>query len=54
MAEGTAAIVVPSFAPGAAEDDPNVVFWRSSGSPPHRITVVDDQVRLPRDQQFWS
>jgi RES domain-containing protein len=54
IAEGTAGIVVPTFAPGAAEDDRNVVFWRWSGSPPHKITVVDDQGRLPRDQQSWS
>lgn len=32
IAEGTAAIVLPSFAPGAAEDDRNVVFWRWSCS----------------------
>ena len=29
-AAGTAAIMVPSFAPGAVEDDVNVVFWRWS------------------------
>lgn len=38
-AAGTAAIMVPSFAPGAVEDDVNVVFWRWSDRPPHRLRV---------------
>jgi RES domain-containing protein len=51
---GTAAVVVPSFAPSATRDDRNVVFWRWSNALPHRVTVIDDEGRLPRDQQSWS
>ncbi len=50
---GIAAIVVPSFAPGATTDDRNVVFWHWSAALPHRLTVIDDQARLPRDDASW-
>ncbi len=50
---GCAAIVVPSFAIGATERDINVVFWDWSTRPPHRVRVVDDESRLPRDDRSW-
>lgn len=54
MSAGTAAILVPSFAPGAITSDHNVVFWRWGAVLPHRVTVVDDEDRLPKDQRSWS
>jgi RES domain-containing protein len=54
MAAETAAIIVPSFAPGATEDDRNVVFWRWSNTLPRLVAVIDDEGRLPKDQQSWS
>ena len=53
-AAGTAAIMVPSFAPGAAEGDVNVVFWRWSDHPPHQLRLIDDERRLPRDDSSWT
>jgi RES domain-containing protein len=53
-AAGFAAIIVPSFAPGAAEDDANVVFWRWSDHPPHQLRLIDDERRLPRDDSSWT
>ncbi|MGY2046569.1 RES family NAD+ phosphorylase [Methylobacterium sp. JK268] len=50
---GAAGIVVPSFAPGAGPDDANVVFWRWGDAHPHRVRVVDDAGRLPRDESSW-
>jgi RES domain-containing protein len=50
---GVAAIIVPSFAPGATSADHNVVFWRWSDGPPCRVTVIDDQRRLPKDEASW-
>jgi len=50
---GAAAIVVPSFARGAGPADVNVVFWRWGREPPHRVRVVDDFTRLPRDDASW-
>lgn len=54
MASGAAAIIVPSFAPGATPADRNVVFWRWSEAVPHRVTVIDDEARLPRDGTSWA
>jgi RES domain-containing protein len=52
-AAGTAAIIVPSFAPWAT-DDPDIVLWRWSEALPHRVAVIDDEGRLPKDQRSWS
>lgn len=53
-ADGIAAIIVPSYAPGALPDDRNVVFWRWSDTLPHRVVVIDDERRLPRDARSWE
>lgn len=47
MAKGTAGIIVPSFAPGAAPGESNVVFWAWSRVAPHRVAPIDDHGRLP-------
>jgi RES domain-containing protein len=47
IARGVAAVVVPSFAPGAAAGERNVVFWRWSRGLPHRVVPIDDHGRLP-------
>lgn len=53
-AAGIAAIIVPSLAPGATEDDCNVVFWNWSDELPHRVRAIDDERRLPRDDSSWT
>ena len=53
-AAGVAAILVPSFAPGATHLDRNLVFWRWSQTSPHQFIVVDDHGRLPRSAVSWS
>jgi RES domain-containing protein len=53
QAQGVAAIIVPSFAAGATAADLNMVFWDWAPTGPHRLTVVDDEARLPRDQSAW-
>lgn len=52
-AEGVAAILVRSFAPGARSHDVNAVFLRWERTPPHMVKVVDDGGRLPRDDGSW-
>jgi RES domain-containing protein len=47
IAKGIAAIIVPSFALGAAPGDSNVVFWKWARSAPHRVEPIDDHGRLP-------
>lgn len=51
--KGVAAIIVPSFAAGARAQDVNVVFWRWSPTFPRRLAVIDDGVRLPRNESSW-
>jgi RES domain-containing protein len=53
IAVGCAGIVVPSFAARATEEDVNLVFWRWSLELPHKVVVIDDEGRLPRDDRSW-
>jgi RES domain-containing protein len=53
QAAGVAAIIVPAYAPGAAGQR-NLVFWHWADSPPHRLTLVDSERRLPRDSRSWE
>ena len=53
VASGTAGIIVPSFATGAASTNCNVVFWDWAAEPPHQVRVIDDEHRLPRDPRSW-
>jgi len=54
IAAGYAGAVVPSFAPGAAARDINVVFWYWQEARPYRVAVIDDEGRLPAEQRSWS
>lgn len=53
-AEGSAGVIVPSFAPGAEAADRNLVLWTWGDSHPHRVTVHDPSGRLPKDQLSWK
>lgn len=51
---GVAGIVVRSFAPGSVAENRNLILWKWSGKQrPHKITVIDDDMRLPKDQGSW-
>jgi len=50
---GIAAVIVPSFAPGAPASDRNVVFWRWTEALPHQVRVIDDDRRLPKNASSW-
>ena len=50
---GVAAIRVPSFAHRADSKDVNVVFWHWSEETPHRVSVIDDFGRLPKNRLSW-
>lgn len=51
---GYAAIIVPSFAPGASAEDRNLVLWKWGPDLPHKIDVYDPEDRLPKDQRSWN
>lgn len=48
IAAGFDALLVRSFAPGAAADDLNLVLWRWSDKAPARLVLIDDENRLSR------
>ena len=52
-AYGIAGIIVPSYASGATAADRNAVFWSWAPEPPHQVRVIDDLLRLPRDDRSW-
>lgn len=54
MANGCAAIIVPSFAAGATTADRNVVFWQWGPELPHRVRVIDEFGRLPKTGASWA
>ena len=54
MAEGVAAIIVPSFAINAPASGKNLVFWLWDQIPPHQVRLIDDNDALPRDQASWN
>ena len=52
-ADGSAGILVQSFAVGASGSNVNLVLWQWGDELPHRVTVIDDEHRLPRDDSSW-
>ncbi|MCQ9156842.1 RES family NAD+ phosphorylase [Acidomonas methanolica] len=54
IAQGIAAIIVPSFAPGATRADRNVVFWRWSDALPSSLRLIDDEGRIPKGPASWA
>ena len=54
IASDVAGVIVPSFAPGAATDDRNLVLWRWGPDLPCRVSVHDPSNRLPKNALSWS
>jgi RES domain-containing protein len=54
MATGHAGMLVPSFAPGASDEDENLVLWSWSAHTPHQVNVHDPSGRLPKNQLSWE
>ncbi|HYZ23001.1 MAG TPA: RES domain-containing protein, partial [Rhodopila sp.] len=54
IAAGAAGALVPSFAPGATDDDHNLVLWHWTEDLPHSVQVFDPSGRLPRNQLSWK
>lgn len=54
IAGGAAGIIVPSFAHRAGPEDRNLVLWTWGKDLPHKVCVVDDHGRLPKDDRSWT
>ncbi|MDH4441490.1 MAG: RES domain-containing protein [Rhizobium sp.] len=48
MVMGYHGLLVRSFAPGANDEDLNLVLWKWGSTPPSRLVLVDDEKRLSR------
>ena len=48
VAAGYHGLLVRSFAPGATDDDLNLVLWKWGEQAPCRLTLIDDENRLLR------
>lgn len=48
IAKGFHAVLVRSFAPGASEQDLNLVLWTWGDAAPSGLTLIDDENRLSR------
>ena len=51
---GCAGIIVPSFAARATARDAKLVFWKWAAVLPHKVVVIDDERRLPVNQDSWK
>ena len=54
IADGCAGMIVPSFAARATARDANLMFWKWAAVPPHKVVVIDDERRLPINQDSWK
>jgi RES domain-containing protein len=54
IARGHAGILTPSYAPGASEQDRNLVLWRWGPDLPYQVEVYDPSGRLRKNQLSWS
>ena len=50
---GAAGIIIPSFASHATLNDVNAVFWDWSHRKPHRVRIIDNHGRLPKNDRSW-
>jgi RES domain-containing protein len=51
---GAAGIIVPSYARNAPDNSKNLVLWQWSDTPPHQVLLIDDNNRLPKNQDSWK
>jgi RES domain-containing protein len=55
IADGAAGLLAPSFVREATQEaDTNLILWRWSGRPPHKVAVFDPSGRLPKNQLSWD
>ena len=54
IAQGTAGIMVRSYAPGSTADNHNLILWKWSDDLPHRIRVHDPDGKVPKNGKSWG
>lgn len=53
LKHSAAGILVPSYVFGASETMINLVLWSWSDAEPHKVSLIDPELRLPRNDQSW-
>lgn len=51
---GVAGVIAPSYAKNAPPDRQNIIIWNWLDDPPHQVRLIDDDNRLPKNQDSWS
>ncbi|MEW8139468.1 MAG: RES domain-containing protein [Candidatus Thiodiazotropha endolucinida] len=54
IASEIAGIIVPSYAKNAPTGGRNIVFWKWANHPPYQVRLIDDDGRLPKNQDSWK
>ena len=54
ISSGVVGIIVPSYANNAPPGGQNIVLWDWQDHPPHQIKLIDDDNRLPKNQDSWK
>lgn len=52
--QNCAGIIVPSLAPNTPSNGKNLVIWHWGDTLPHRVILIDDDNRLPKNQDSWK
>ena len=53
IGSGFAGIIVPSYAKNAPSGGMNIVLWDWQDALPHQVKLIDDDNRLPKNQDSW-
>ena len=51
---GFAGIIAPSYAKNASHGGQNIILWDWQDHPPHQVRLIDDNNRLPKNQESWK
>lgn len=54
ISAGIAGIMVPSYAKNSPAGGSNLVLWDWQDHPPRQVKLIDDDNRLPKNQDSWK
>lgn len=54
IADNYSGILAPSYAKNTPPTAKNMILWNWADLPPHQVILIDDDGRLPKDQESWK
>ncbi len=54
ISSGASGVITPSYAKNAPTGARNIVFWHWHDHVPHQVKLIDDEGRLPKNQDSWE